>query len=246
MILQTKSQTYQGVVWTVQDDMTILANGITTADNRIYIGKVDLKAGRTYYLSGSPKAPTLYYWRLQLRKEISGVVYSIWDDGEGAEFSIPASQEGTWDVAIRYAPNASIPNIVFSPQVALKANTPYAPYAMTNRELTKVIDLSDTVTLHNQDKYSVGSKEIKRCGKILSYRAMVHSVNQNVMPSGQPWITIMSGLPRAAVELNAITSGKVNANANPIEFYMLYNGVIAVRGGTTGEDYTISHTVILE
>lgn len=133
------TQTYNGVVWTANADGSVNANGTTNVDSRIAIGTANLEAGN-YYLSGCPTPSNVYDWRLRLSKTVNGVEKVVWHDGgDATPFTVSSDYAGAWLLEVRYGNNKAMSNILFKPQIALQPNTPYVPFAMTNRELTEMV-----------------------------------------------------------------------------------------------------------
>ncbi len=132
--------TYRGVVWTVNLDGTVSANGTAEANNQselIYNANAGLANG-TYYVSGGIRTglKTYFYDGTQ------------WYDCIGVPLPFTLNNPTNQRVALVVAKGVTINNEIFKPMVSLSADTPYAPYAMTNRELTenKVDKLAKVLT----------------------------------------------------------------------------------------------------
>ncbi len=140
--IEVNSRTIQSVVFTVNADGSISANGTASPEAVIWdiCTNLFLKAG-TYILTGCPEGASASTYELLINN--SGTTYR--DYGDGVKFTLAA--DTTLDnVRIIVRQGAAISNKVFYPMLRLASDSDdtYVPYAMTNRELTKEVnELSD-------------------------------------------------------------------------------------------------------
>ena len=127
----SKSETVDGVTFTVNADKSITANGTASA-TVFYIVKnnVPIVAGQTYTLSGCPSNGSLSTFMMYAHNNTSGVDY--YDKGSGVTFT---PKEGTYNVVIVVYKNTSI-NAVFKPMLTIgNVSDEYEPY-MAAQSLT--------------------------------------------------------------------------------------------------------------
>ncbi len=139
------SHTDTGITWTVNDDGTVVANGTvsSTTATSIFLCRFrephSLKAGR-YILSGCPSGgtnTTYYMWMCFYNGSNVGSIYSY---GGDTPFEVLSEYENYTLVVgcyCRYGYTAN--NLKFYPMIrpAEYQDSTYAPYAMTNKELTE-------------------------------------------------------------------------------------------------------------
>lgn len=136
------SKTINGVEFIVNEDGSVTANGTATGTSTIYFiyytgnsaSTYPLKEGKSYIVSGHPNDLSNGI-RIQLEMNGSMVATS---DLNGGLFTAPAFNN-SFKVYIRIPTGETLNNKVFYPMIrpASIQDDTYAPYAMTNRELTK-------------------------------------------------------------------------------------------------------------
>ena len=151
-----------GVDWTVYSDGTVKANGKAVGGNsslfiRINEDKVkEFQEGLSYILTGCPSGGGLstYGIRYYTRNSSDGNITNAYDSGSGATFTIPSGSGYDHDYGfIRVYSGATVDNLIFKPMIRLADDTDetYRPYAMTNKQLTDVVnnvpDTAGTYTL---------------------------------------------------------------------------------------------------
>lgn len=147
------SQVSNGITWTVNADGTISASGTASARSYIQIQNVTLPAG-TYKLSGTPSGGDYY-------NTFGCGIESIskFDNGNGVEFTL--NSETAFNVILNVRTGAGLVNLTFKPMITL-ADMPnsdyahYVPYAMTNRELTKNVELLSSNITTRLNVYKTG------------------------------------------------------------------------------------------
>lgn len=134
------AQTLGGVTYTPNADGTITANGSNSGPLTYNIGTPELIVGRQYTLTGCPKnlADGTYL-------DVTGISGTR-DTGNGVTFTATSEMIGK---AIRFrSGNAqTFNNIVIKPMLrdARIKDATYVPYAMTNQELTKNVELETLI-----------------------------------------------------------------------------------------------------
>lgn len=109
-------RTASGLDFTVDEDGRITVNGTATATTFAPIGSVNLKAGNTYMLSGCASGGSVSSYRLDLRNT-NTLLYepNVFDYGNGVLFT--PEEDATLVVGLRYANEAVISNVKFSPMI---------------------------------------------------------------------------------------------------------------------------------
>ena len=115
-------RTASGLDFTVDEDGRITVNGTATATTFAPIGSVNLKAGNTYMLSGCASGGSVSSYRLDLRNT-NTLLYepNVFDYGNGVLFT--PEEDATLVVGLRYANEAVISNVKFSPMIQVANDT---------------------------------------------------------------------------------------------------------------------------
>lgn len=107
-----KSQTLNGVTFTVNDDGSVTANGTATKATFIGLGSLVLKPDEKYRLSGSPAGSGFDTYMLYIHNNTTGA--DIYDLGEGKVFT---GKEGDLGVTIAVYAGNTVNNLIFRPMV---------------------------------------------------------------------------------------------------------------------------------
>lgn len=143
------TQTINGVTFTVRSDGSVVCNGTpegtSSAVFSLYTnnGTEDF-TGKEVILSGCPSggSATTYYLHGSRVGTVDGSSGTVDDYGEGTEFTFRNNASGTRaSISIIIANGQTVSNLVFYPMLRLASikDDTYAPYAMTNRELTNKV-----------------------------------------------------------------------------------------------------------
>lgn len=140
---QYGSQTINDVVFTVNSDGTVLANGTASANIIFRFNSYfKIKGGVPYCLSGCPTTTSsTYSINIDLRTEYSGGGYfrTVYNIGPGATFTV--SNDCYCSIYMNIQSGISISNLVFKPQLEIGTTaTSFEPYAGNNY----TIQLGDT------------------------------------------------------------------------------------------------------
>lgn len=133
------TRTDHGVTMTVNADKSVkFTGGPSSEAGRFGLGNFDVKANTLYYLSGCPAGggdAASNYW-LALYSG-STVVYR--DTGNGLMFL--ATEDATLTMSIRIPNNWNVgtAGVTFKPMIALVPDAVYAPYSMSNIDLTNAL-----------------------------------------------------------------------------------------------------------
>lgn len=147
------NHTTNGVTFSVAADHVISLTGTTTGNidstTGGLIGNISNLPKGKYKLTGCPTGGSSSTYRLVIVSNTSPATYAI-DTGEGADFEVTDSI--TWgNVYIRINTGVNMNNKVFKPMIRL-ASDPidiYAPFAMTNQQLTNMKIDKLTATIDN-------------------------------------------------------------------------------------------------
>ena len=125
------TDTVGGIVCTVDADKTVTASGTYSGGTYVQftLGRVNAKAG--HILKGCPSGGSTSTYQLVLFNSAQTARLAT-DLGEGAVIS---ADDSNALLAIYF--HASVTDKVFKPQICLSMDDPYAPFAMTNRDLTE-------------------------------------------------------------------------------------------------------------
>lgn len=132
---------------------TITANGTPTSnvnfilfDGNSTTELANKLKGKSITLSGCPINGSSNSYRMLF--STWGSVPNEYDDGSGCTVNVPSNVSGLRFDCIVYS-GYTANNIVFKPMLSISPNAVYAPYAMTNRELTPqkdVVSLESGIT----------------------------------------------------------------------------------------------------
>lgn len=153
------SEVDRGITWTNNVDGTVTATGTATSDSahnlsaRTASGKLWLKNGQ-YILSGTPSGGTSATYYIEAVTTQSGSAYRLGiDEGSGCIITVNGDDfgnDGSYvQIRIIVKQNYDIPvgsPITFYPMVrpAEYQDSTYAPYAMTNKDITNIVKCNET------------------------------------------------------------------------------------------------------
>lgn len=152
------SQTKNNVVFTVNSDGTVLANGKANGTSNLSLGTLNLKANTTYFISGSPSGSGSGKYRLELKN--SGGSTQVSDNGSGVSYT--PTESGTYSLALVYWYNYTLTDILFKPMIEIgnSASTfekyvsqTYPITLPIGTELCKIGDYQDTIVKDNGKWY---------------------------------------------------------------------------------------------
>ncbi len=130
--------TVNGVIFTVNSDGTVTANGTAAGTDytRFDVStEMRVEIGKTYVLSGSPALSGV------LLQYSDKATYARSDTGTGVEFE--ARNTGSPTVIIRITAGTVLNNVTFKPMICTPeewaVSQEFVPYAPTNRELYEMI-----------------------------------------------------------------------------------------------------------
>ena len=138
-VFQTASQTINNVVWTINADGTVTANGLASANSFLYLipNNSNIAFGVATHISGCPSGGSASTYEIQVA-QTGGTIYHDYGDGE----DIPYDYVYRYFVCcVRSGYNAD--NLVFRPMICDTWKyliTPvFVPYSPTNAELAALI-----------------------------------------------------------------------------------------------------------
>lgn len=150
--------TSAGIVWTVNDDGTVTADGTQTGQSTLHIipssdNSVVLPAGK-YRLSGCPSGGGSTKWQLKVHTATDTNLAQ--DYGNGATFTLSQATSVYLLARVNSAtPAQTVSNLTFKPMITLLAyNGDYAPYAKTNKELTEDVEKIESLIETDMQAYS--------------------------------------------------------------------------------------------
>lgn len=130
------TQEINGVTFTVNTDGTVGVNGTASATTVLPIATNVTTGNRDLIMSGCPAGGSSSGYSLKWRMTGS----DIYDYGEGVD--IPANSSTALSVEIRINNGYNASNLLFKPMLRLASDpdSTYAPYAMTNKQLTDAVE----------------------------------------------------------------------------------------------------------
>ena len=130
------TQEINGVTFTVNTDGTVGVNGTASATTVLPIATNVTTGNRDLIMSGCPAGGSSNGYSLKWRMSGS----DIYDYGEGVD--IPANSSTALSVEIRINNGYNASNLLFKPMLRLASDpdNTYAPYAMTNKQLTDAVE----------------------------------------------------------------------------------------------------------
>lgn len=177
-----------GITFQVDGNNIITANGTVTASPAAAVGSsgyiTGLIVGETYVLSGLPESTTISGGEAFIKLYKNDTSYSEIKTSSGNKtltFNYDGTNAMTIDVGIRTV-GAVVTNAVFKPMICLKslydADPTFAPYAMSNKELTdNVIRLDDeTVKIVDSGLIDLNSSHSFTCTNYEGYRLSLYSL----------------------------------------------------------------------
>ena len=158
--------TYNGITYTLNSNGTITVNGTATAysifrivDSNSYNFKLD--SNEIYYLTGSPttgsSSSTYYVYYSEL---IGGTWTYYINYGTGDTQFTPNASATQVVVDIIVRDGQSISNQIFKPMIRLASdlNDSYQPYAMTNQQITPVVQSISNPNLLDNPWFTVNQR----------------------------------------------------------------------------------------
>ena len=109
---KAKTQTINGVTFTVNADGSVTANGTATKATFLGLGSLSVKAGEKYFLSGSPAGSGFDTYLLYIHNNTTGS--DIYDLGAGKAFTAAAGDLG---LTIAVYADSTVNNLIFKPMV---------------------------------------------------------------------------------------------------------------------------------
>lgn len=128
---------FHGINYAVVDGIVTAVSGTANAATGLTFGNFTFKANVDYYLSGCPMTD-------------NDIWLGVYDEGtseydykQGLDTSaivhIKYTADTTRRLNIRIKSGITVNNLVFRPMISFSDNSPFVPYAMTNRELTEKV-----------------------------------------------------------------------------------------------------------
>ena len=216
--------TVNNVTFTVNDDFTITANTSGAASATAFLAlasNIEFKA-EDYILSAGSSVDGQYSkYGLYLQKTGQSDITTA--DYTKKHFVLSTDTVFT-NCKIFVANGESVTNLVFKPMVTLSSDpsTAYAPYAMTNRELTESLigtkRLLATVNTTNVTEQGYGINYVVKNG------VCYVSANSIIMKTTGNSVVVASGLPKAKMFVTALPVTPDHANPAPNNSFFITNG----------------------
>ena len=174
--------TSNNVIFTVNADKSVsvetTAAGASTT-TFFPLESYKARTGQKIYVKGCPAGGGMTNYCLQIRAQDQSSVGI--EDGSGKWFEFDSDDSAHYALGIRINSGAKITTpIKFYPVLSLTdLDYPFAPYAMTNQELTKNVKVSDglsSVTVAANATLSTGDSYLKRQGAFVNMMLRVNSV----------------------------------------------------------------------
>ena len=144
-----KTQSHNGVTFTVNDDGSVSVTGTATKATFMGLGALKIKPGEKYRVSGSPTGSAFDTYMLYIHNNTTGS--DTYDLGEGRVFT---GKEGDLGVTIAVYAGTTVNNLTFYPMVVLgEGSENFEPYNGTTISPTSdgtvagLTSLSPTMTL---------------------------------------------------------------------------------------------------
>lgn len=129
------TQTINGVVFTVNSDGTVIANGTATANTNLTVAQnTELNDGEEYILSGCPTGGSDTKYAVTMNQYYESASHYIQDYGNGASFVYNELSANTNSVYIRIVSGATLNNLLFQPKISKKSGA-YSPYGQGSIEI---------------------------------------------------------------------------------------------------------------
>lgn len=129
------TQTINGVVFTVNSDGTVIANGTATANTNLTVAQnIALNDEEEYILSGCPTGGSDTKYAITMNQYYSSASHFTQDYGKGASFTYNKLSSTSNSVYIRIVSGATVKNLIFKPKISKKAGA-YSPYGQGSVEI---------------------------------------------------------------------------------------------------------------
>lgn len=165
-----KTQTINGVTFTVNEDGTVTANGTATADiyHEINATNAVFPSGEKIILNGCPSGGSATTYSLATWNSSWAGMFS--EFGNGQEWTVPS--DGVIKVRIKIANGATVSNLVFKPMIRLASITDgtYEPYTG---------GIASPNPDYPQEMWNVMVSEVKTHGKNLLNAKIGTEINGN-------------------------------------------------------------------
>ena len=163
-------------VFTFNDDGTITFTGTAGTGYSITFPSFTLPKGN-YILSGCPSDGSVNKWYMQSYGNVDYTSGSaILDTGNGFTFTLTATNTLSFAIFVKNGYDGS--TLTFKPMIRLASDTDttYQPYAMTNQQLTKHIDVAtlpvSTIT-SSVGTVQTANVNLVKSGNILTYKISI-------------------------------------------------------------------------
>ena len=184
------TQTINGVIFTVNADGSVTANGTATAQTEFYIGRVDYIANHKYAVLGIPSgASSSTYWLGAIK---------------GQRFSNAMDTVQTndyWTTSIFVADGATVSNITFRPQVfdlTQMFGSTIADYIYSLEQATAGAGVAWFKKLFPNDYYEYNAGELLSVGGLQSHDAVgFNQFDKNTMVVENVYIDNVDGAERS-------------------------------------------------
>lgn len=145
-----KTQTIKDVTFTVNEDGTVVANGMASQQVTLVLTKVLSLQKGDYMISGCPRGGTTSTYRIDVWKsDWSSLGFEV---GNGTKISLSESIENAI-VGITITKGTTVENMVFKPKIEKgKVATPWSPHGQGCVKVTKCNEMlynKDIITLQN-------------------------------------------------------------------------------------------------
>lgn len=166
------AQTKNGITFAIDSDGVITANGTLTSDNTYILvniysnGDLPIPSGK-YRGSGAPKTYTGTATAVMNFYNFNGNSADNYDRGDGIELDYVRGSNFNVAVIVSGGVGKTVTNAKFYPMLTDIRDTDrtYVPYAMTNRELTEVKDITSSYSAKSGVTLSTYTTKVYKCGK---------------------------------------------------------------------------------
>ena len=175
------SQTKHGIVFTINADKSIYANGTATSTNALALNQVYLEKEKTYFLSGCPSGGGSGKYTLSINT--TGTTTRLATDA-GSGVSYTPTESGTYDISIGYWYGFNLNNLLFKPQI-------------------EVGSTATTYEEHQEKSYTINLGTLELC-KIENYQDYFYKsgskwylhkeIKKVVLDGSESWSTRSSGV----------------------------------------------------
>lgn len=221
------SKETNGITFTVQTDGSVIADGTATAGALFELWKIDtfkLPIGKAVTLNGGiDNKAMIQYW--------AAFDFDYKTQGSDVSFTPTTDALASGRLTIFVDAGKTLNNVVFKPMIRLATDTDptYAPYAMTNRELTDAVtpirDVSGITLAENVVANDASEFNVFKIGQLV----VLSFVIKGIVANAGTWFEVASLNEGYKVAYNFVGNAAKNNNKDAFDCLLQQDNKIRIR-----------------